>query len=368
MSRRQVRAPRTRRPRGHRSAGPGPPGNGRSQAHEGRRPCPWRPRPHLLQQFDAPSRRVRERAPLLGRELGGQRPLHADGPYVGIGEDGAALLGDAPSHTISRGRLSRDGDTARLERQVTDPTPHVPTTLVRDRGRLLLVRSRFDKGGPRGWAPQGHRSPWRRYAAAERRPLASRCAGAGPRRLPPRGHELDGRAAARGGGHGGIRVRGPPGRPGGRRHPGSQAASGRRASPATPRTTPVRLSSAFGSEPAPTSTFGQEGRGLRHPGTAGRRIPRRMRGSTPNPPASDCPDSPADGRISSLRPFSGWASTSRPTATGKGMIRSAQSPPSFMLAIGMRGLQTFPPGKAEIHATGRHTGLRTLADPQKPVL
>lgn len=54
------------------------------------------------------------------------------------------------SHTISRWRLSQDGGAAHLERRVTDPSLSIPTTLVHDRGRLLVVRSQFDKGGPMG--------------------------------------------------------------------------------------------------------------------------------------------------------------------------------------------------------------------------
>lgn len=52
--------------------------------------------------------------------------------------------------TITRWRLSPDGRSARLERRLTDPALQIPTTLVRDRGRLLVVRSQFDKGGPMG--------------------------------------------------------------------------------------------------------------------------------------------------------------------------------------------------------------------------
>ncbi|MGW7385683.1 SMP-30/gluconolactonase/LRE family protein [Streptomyces sp. NPDC054794] len=53
-------------------------------------------------------------------------------------------------NTISRWRLSPDGTSARLERSFTDPALQIPTTLVRERGRLLVVRSQFDKGGPMG--------------------------------------------------------------------------------------------------------------------------------------------------------------------------------------------------------------------------
>ncbi|MEU9110326.1 SMP-30/gluconolactonase/LRE family protein [Streptomyces sp. NPDC048483] len=54
------------------------------------------------------------------------------------------------SNTISRWRLSDDGTRARVERRVTDEALQVPTTLVRQGGRTLVVRSQFDKGGPMG--------------------------------------------------------------------------------------------------------------------------------------------------------------------------------------------------------------------------
>lgn len=54
------------------------------------------------------------------------------------------------THTLSRWRLSPDGTSARLERQFTDTALQTPTTLARTHGRLLVVRSQFDKGGPMG--------------------------------------------------------------------------------------------------------------------------------------------------------------------------------------------------------------------------
>ncbi|WP_433330721.1 SMP-30/gluconolactonase/LRE family protein [Spirillospora sp. CA-294931] len=51
---------------------------------------------------------------------------------------------------ISRWRLSRDGRSARVVRQVTDEALQLPTTLVRRNGVLYVVRSQFDKGGPMG--------------------------------------------------------------------------------------------------------------------------------------------------------------------------------------------------------------------------
>ncbi|CCB71634.1 Superoxide dismutase (fragment) (plasmid) [Streptantibioticus cattleyicolor NRRL 8057 = DSM 46488] len=52
--------------------------------------------------------------------------------------------------TASRWHVSPDGASARLERSVTNPALQIPTTAVRVHGRLLVVRSQFDKGGPMG--------------------------------------------------------------------------------------------------------------------------------------------------------------------------------------------------------------------------
>jgi hypothetical protein len=54
------------------------------------------------------------------------------------------------TNTLSRWRLSPDGTSARLERRFTDTALQIPTTLARTHGRLLVVRSQFDKGGPMG--------------------------------------------------------------------------------------------------------------------------------------------------------------------------------------------------------------------------
>ncbi|MCT9078988.1 SMP-30/gluconolactonase/LRE family protein [Streptomyces fulvoviolaceus] len=54
------------------------------------------------------------------------------------------------TNTISRWRLSADGCAARLERSVTDTALQIPTALAHSHGRLLVVRSQFDKGGPFG--------------------------------------------------------------------------------------------------------------------------------------------------------------------------------------------------------------------------
>ncbi|MEU6219562.1 SMP-30/gluconolactonase/LRE family protein [Streptomyces sp. NPDC047022] len=54
------------------------------------------------------------------------------------------------SNTISRWRLSAEGADARLEHRITSDDLQIPTTLVHERGHLLVVRSQFDKGGPMG--------------------------------------------------------------------------------------------------------------------------------------------------------------------------------------------------------------------------
>ncbi|MFF8725187.1 SMP-30/gluconolactonase/LRE family protein [Streptomyces sp. NPDC015171] len=52
--------------------------------------------------------------------------------------------------TLTRWQLSATGTSARLRRRLTTPALQLPTTLVRERDHLLVVRSQFDKGGPMG--------------------------------------------------------------------------------------------------------------------------------------------------------------------------------------------------------------------------
>ena len=54
------------------------------------------------------------------------------------------------SHALSRWHLGEDGGTARQERRISDRGLALPTTLAREHGELLVVRSQFDKGGPMG--------------------------------------------------------------------------------------------------------------------------------------------------------------------------------------------------------------------------
>ena len=52
------------------------------------------------------------------------------------------------ANAISRWRISSGGRTARMTRRITDQALQLPTTLMRKHGRLYVVRSQFDKGGP----------------------------------------------------------------------------------------------------------------------------------------------------------------------------------------------------------------------------
>ncbi|WKX71646.1 SMP-30/gluconolactonase/LRE family protein [Streptomyces sp. XD-27] len=79
--------------------------------------------------------------------LHGADLTHADGLEL---RHGTLWAAHNRSNTISRWRISPDGGRARLERRLTDPSLQTPTTLVRQDGRLLVVRSQFDKGGPMG--------------------------------------------------------------------------------------------------------------------------------------------------------------------------------------------------------------------------
>ncbi|WP_369359469.1 SMP-30/gluconolactonase/LRE family protein [Streptomyces sp. cg2] len=54
------------------------------------------------------------------------------------------------ANSISRWRVTDDGRAARRERSLTDPALQIPTTVVHSGGRMLVVRSQFDKGGPMG--------------------------------------------------------------------------------------------------------------------------------------------------------------------------------------------------------------------------
>ncbi|WP_068059772.1 SMP-30/gluconolactonase/LRE family protein [Nocardia xishanensis] len=78
-----------------------------------------------------------------------------------INADGLELRGDTlwaahnKTNTISRWTLTEDGAAARLDEQLTDESLGIPTTLVRDDDRTLVVASQFDKGGPMGEGTPG---------------------------------------------------------------------------------------------------------------------------------------------------------------------------------------------------------------------
>jgi sugar lactone lactonase YvrE len=57
---------------------------------------------------------------------------------------------DPAANSISRWRLAPDVCSTRIERRLTDQALQLPTTLVRVRGALYVVRSQLDKGGPVG--------------------------------------------------------------------------------------------------------------------------------------------------------------------------------------------------------------------------
>ncbi|MEU5545533.1 superoxide dismutase [Streptomyces sioyaensis] len=54
------------------------------------------------------------------------------------------------ANAISRWKVADDGASARMARRITDQALQIPTTIVHSRGRPLVVRSQFDKGGPMG--------------------------------------------------------------------------------------------------------------------------------------------------------------------------------------------------------------------------
>ncbi|WUH98693.1 SMP-30/gluconolactonase/LRE family protein [Spirillospora sp. NBC_00431] len=54
------------------------------------------------------------------------------------------------NYAISRWRIGSDGLTAQSTGRLTDLALQTPTTLLRKHGKLYVVRSQFDKGGPTG--------------------------------------------------------------------------------------------------------------------------------------------------------------------------------------------------------------------------
>lgn len=80
-------------------------------------------------------------------ELHGATLRYGDGMHM---EDGSLWVAHYANNTLSRLRVAGDGMAATMEKQLTDPSLQIPTTLVRRHGRLYVVRSQFDKGGPIG--------------------------------------------------------------------------------------------------------------------------------------------------------------------------------------------------------------------------
>ncbi|MEU6589920.1 SMP-30/gluconolactonase/LRE family protein [Streptomyces sp. NPDC046881] len=94
-----------------------------------------------LYRIDLASGAVRQVA-LHGGDL-----KHGDGLELA---HGTLWVAHNTVNTVSRWHLDADAHTARLEQRVTDAALQIPTTLARRHGRLLVVRSQFDKGGPMG--------------------------------------------------------------------------------------------------------------------------------------------------------------------------------------------------------------------------
>ncbi|MEV0028586.1 SMP-30/gluconolactonase/LRE family protein [Nocardia sp. NPDC050793] len=84
-------------------------------------------------------------APIRKVDLRGGDLTHADG----LDLHGDTLwVAHNRTNTISRWTLTDEGASARLDETLTDETLSIPTTLVRDGERTLVVASQFDKGGP----------------------------------------------------------------------------------------------------------------------------------------------------------------------------------------------------------------------------
>ncbi|WP_084219371.1 SMP-30/gluconolactonase/LRE family protein [Spirillospora albida] len=79
--------------------------------------------------------------------LHGGDMLHADGLEL---RGGRLWVVHNVDNAISRWRVAPDARSARRERRVADGALGLPTTLVRERGVLYVVRSQFDRGGPLG--------------------------------------------------------------------------------------------------------------------------------------------------------------------------------------------------------------------------
>lgn len=70
----------------------------------------------------------------------------ADG--LDLSPDGTLRVAHNLPNTLTRWQLGAGGTRARLTRTLKDPSLQIPTTLTHTRGRTLVVRSQFDRGGP----------------------------------------------------------------------------------------------------------------------------------------------------------------------------------------------------------------------------
>ncbi|WP_079406005.1 SMP-30/gluconolactonase/LRE family protein [Streptomyces sp. 3211] len=93
-----------------------------------------------LYRVDLRSGAVR-RVTLIGGDL-----KAADG--LALSPDGTLRVAHNTTNTLTRWQVGPNGTRARLTRTLTDPSLQIPTTLTHTRGRTLVVRSQFDKGGP----------------------------------------------------------------------------------------------------------------------------------------------------------------------------------------------------------------------------
>jgi sugar lactone lactonase YvrE len=96
-----------------------------------------------LYRIDLPSAEI-HKVVLDGGDL-----LYADGMELRHGTLRVAHA-NPDANAISRWQITRGGGTAHAERRVTDQALQLPTTLTSSAGRLYVVRSQFDKGGPVG--------------------------------------------------------------------------------------------------------------------------------------------------------------------------------------------------------------------------
>jgi sugar lactone lactonase YvrE len=86
---------------------------------------------------------------VLKLALHGGDVLYADGMELWHNTLWVAHANPA-ANAVSRWQITANGRAARAERRLTDQALQLPTTLVHTNGRLYVVRSQFDRGGPVG--------------------------------------------------------------------------------------------------------------------------------------------------------------------------------------------------------------------------